>query len=74
MRERALIRAWAVRAIGNQAKVAEKVDPAIERQLAVLGGDSSPDVQLQIAIAAVKVNQGNPAGLAELLNAKSLSP
>ncbi len=51
------IRAWAVRALGNQAKVAGKVDPAIERQLAALGGDSSPDVQLQIAIAAAKINQ-----------------
>jgi putative heme-binding domain-containing protein len=60
------IRAWAVRAMGNQAKIAEKLGPAIERQLIALGGDSSPDVQLQIAIAAVKLNPGNPAG--ELLD------
>jgi putative membrane-bound dehydrogenase-like protein len=45
-------RAWAVRAAGNQGKVSER----LRDQVAALAHDSSPDVQLQVAIAARKID------------------
>jgi putative heme-binding domain-containing protein len=47
----ATFRAWAVRAAGNQGDVA----PAIRDQVIALARDPSPDVQLQVAIAARKL-------------------
>jgi putative membrane-bound dehydrogenase-like protein len=47
----ATFRAWGVRAAGNQGRVA----PAIRARLAAMARDSAPDVQLQVAIAARKV-------------------
>ena len=44
-------RAWAVRAAGNQGDV----DPAIREQVIALARDPSPDVQLQVTIAARKL-------------------
>ena len=44
-------RAWGVRAAGNS----RKVDPAIRAKVAALANDPSPDVQLQVAIAARKI-------------------
>ena len=44
-------RAWGVRAAGNF----HKVDPAIAEKIVSLASDPSPDVQLQVAIAARKV-------------------
>jgi putative heme-binding domain-containing protein len=44
-------RAWAVRAAGNQGKVA----PQIRDRVVALAGDPSPDVQLQVAIASRKI-------------------
>jgi len=44
-------RAWAVRAAGN----AGKVDAAVRDKIRTLVGDPSPDVQLQVAIAARKI-------------------
>jgi putative heme-binding domain-containing protein len=46
------IRAWGVRAAGNQ----HTVDPAIRDQIVQLGRDPSPDVRLQTAIAARKID------------------
>jgi putative membrane-bound dehydrogenase-like protein len=45
-------RAWAVRAAGN----AGKVDGAVRDRVASLAKDSSPDVKLQVAIAARKID------------------
>src|SRR4030095_7563669 len=47
----ATLRAWAVRAAGNAGSVATPVRNAV----AALARDSSPDVQLQVAIAVRKV-------------------
>lgn len=44
-------RAWAVRAAGNDAKIAPAVRDAVVR----LARDRSPDVQLQVAIASRKI-------------------
>ncbi|MCI0536120.1 MAG: PmoA family protein [Verrucomicrobiales bacterium] len=44
-------RAWAVRAAGNFGEVA----PAVREKVAALASDSSPDVQLQVAIASRKI-------------------
>lgn len=44
-------RAWAVRAAGN----AGKVDAALRENIAALASDPSPDVQVQVAIAARKI-------------------
>ncbi len=45
------IRAWGVRAAGNFGKVS----PAIVEKVKAAAGDASPDVQLQVAIAARKI-------------------
>ncbi len=45
------LRAWAVRMAGNQGEVASDV----AAKIASLSGDPSPDVQLQVAIAARKI-------------------
>ena len=45
------VRAWAVRAAGNFGKVSA----AVRKKIAELARDSSPDVQLQVAIASRKV-------------------
>lgn len=60
------IRAWAVRAMGNQAKERGSLDPAVKWQVERVADDSSPDVQLQLAVAAAKVNPDDPTIL--LLN------
>ena len=52
-------RAWGVRASGN----AKKVDPAVRRRLQSLANDDSPDVQLQVAVAARKVEGLDPVAL-----------
>jgi putative membrane-bound dehydrogenase-like protein len=44
-------RAWGVRAAGNQ----HKVDPAIREKVLALAVDTSPDVRVQVAIAARKL-------------------
>jgi putative heme-binding domain-containing protein len=56
-------RAWAVRAAGNVGKVA----PEITKKIATLAKDGSPDVQLQVAIAARKVEGGQPTAIAILI-------
>jgi putative heme-binding domain-containing protein len=48
----ATFRAWAVRAAGNQGKVA----PAVRDAVVNLARDPSPDVQLQVAIASRKLD------------------
>jgi hypothetical protein len=45
------LRAWGVRAAGNF----KKVDPAIAKKVAELAKDPSPDVLVQVAIAAKKI-------------------
>jgi putative heme-binding domain-containing protein len=45
-------RAWAVRAAGNQGKVA----PELREAIVALAHDPSPDVQLQVAIASRKID------------------
>jgi putative membrane-bound dehydrogenase-like protein len=47
------IRAWAVRAAGNT----HKTYPKIRDRIIALAHDSSPDVQLQVAIAAPKIEE-----------------
>ena len=65
------IRAWAVRAAGNM----RKIDGAVEWQLVNLGGDPSPDVQLQLAIAYPKINQANtPLALLNVLGRAGKDP
>lgn len=59
-------RAWGVRAAGNQGKVAA----AIQAKVLALTHDPSPDVQLQVAIAARKI-QGDSAAMATLLDVLS---
>jgi putative membrane-bound dehydrogenase-like protein len=53
------LRAWGVRAAGN----AGQVDDAIRGRVERLAGDRSPDVQLQVAIAARKISGINPIPL-----------
>jgi hypothetical protein len=49
--EKSLYRSWAVRAAGNQGKVSDEI-----RELIVKAADDeSPDVKLQVAIAARKI-------------------
>src|SRR5262249_28260535 len=55
----ATFRAWGVRVAGNQGKVAE----AIRDKVAALAKDKSPDVKLQVAIAARKVAGLEPVAL-----------
>ncbi|HZT79419.1 MAG TPA: PVC-type heme-binding CxxCH protein, partial [Gemmataceae bacterium] len=52
-------RAWAVRAAGNMGKV----DAAIRDKVVSLAKDASPDVQLQVAIAARKLDGVEPMPL-----------
>jgi putative heme-binding domain-containing protein len=47
----ATYRAWGVRAAGNFREVA----PSVREMVATMAGDRSPDVQLQVAIAARKI-------------------
>jgi putative heme-binding domain-containing protein len=65
------IRAWAARAAGNQTSQQAKTDPAIESQVVSLAGDSSADVQLQVAIATAKIKREN--GVSTLLAVLSRS-
>ena len=53
------IRAWAVRAAGNT----HKTYPKIRDRLVALAHDPSPDIQLQVAIAATKVEDIEPIKL-----------
>jgi putative heme-binding domain-containing protein len=48
------LRAWAVRAAGNE----KEVSPAVGVFLGPLSGDSSPEVRLQVAIALRKIDGG----------------
>ncbi|HEV3261078.1 MAG TPA: PVC-type heme-binding CxxCH protein [Gemmataceae bacterium] len=52
-------RAWGVRAAGNH----HKVDPAVRDKIVSLAHDPSPDVQLQVAIAARKIEGIDPIPL-----------
>jgi putative membrane-bound dehydrogenase-like protein len=59
-------RAWGVRAAGNRGKV----DAAIRSKVAAMARDDSPDVRLQVAIAARKIDGLPPmAALLEVLSA-----
>ena len=49
-------RAWGVRAAGNSGEV----DPEVRDQIAALAADPSRDVQLQVAIAARKIEGLDP--------------
>ncbi|GAC1469543.1 MAG: c-type cytochrome [Isosphaeraceae bacterium] len=53
------LRAWGVRAAGNQ----RSVDPLIRERVVALARDASPDVQLQLAIAARKLVGIKPISL-----------
>lgn len=53
--DNATIRAWGVRAAGNQGEVAE----AISSKIIQMAHDESPDVQLQVVIAAHKLEALN---------------
>ncbi|MCA1685568.1 MAG: HEAT repeat domain-containing protein, partial [Planctomycetia bacterium] len=52
-------RAWGVRAAGN----ARKVEPVLRDKVMSLAGDASPDVQIQVAIAARKIEGIEPVSL-----------
>jgi putative membrane-bound dehydrogenase-like protein len=59
-------RAWSVRAAGNIGKV----DAAIRSKVAAMAHDNSPDVRLQVAIAARKIDSLRPvAVLLDVLSA-----
>jgi putative membrane-bound dehydrogenase-like protein len=59
------IRAWGVRAAGNQRDVTE----ATREQIAALRADASPDVQLQVVIAVGKIPDMEPISIhAEILS------
>jgi putative membrane-bound dehydrogenase-like protein len=62
-------RNWAVRAAGQ----AEKVSPAVYEMLKELANDPSPDVRVQVAVAAGRLHQpdGLPLLEAMLLNAEN---
>lgn len=61
----AAIRAWAVRAAGNARACTPEVREAVVR----LARDASPDVQLQVAIAATKLDGADPlVVLVDVLN------
>jgi putative membrane-bound dehydrogenase-like protein len=53
------LRAWGVRAAGNLGKV----DPSIAEKVAALAKDEHPDVQLQVTIAARKIDGLDPVAL-----------
>jgi putative membrane-bound dehydrogenase-like protein len=63
----ATFRAWGVRAVGNMGKV----DAKVRDQVIKLAHDSSPDVRLQVAIAAMKIEGVDP--LQMLLNVEQRS-
>jgi putative membrane-bound dehydrogenase-like protein len=52
-------RAWGVRAAGNL----RRIPPAVRDRLVALARDPSPDVQLQVAIAARKIEGTEPVAL-----------
>ncbi len=49
------VRAWGVRAAGNM----HRVEPAIRARVVEMASDESPDVKLQVAIAAHKIEGAN---------------
>lgn len=49
--DNSVLRAWAVRAAGNQRQVA----PPIRRRIVAMAADAAPDVRLQVAVAARKL-------------------
>ena len=57
------IRAWGVRASGNLRKRAPGRDQGVRDRVVALARDSSPDVQLQVTIAARKIEGIEPVGL-----------
>ena len=63
----ASVRAWGVRAAGN----VHRVDPRIRERVTALAADASPDVRLQVAIAARKIEGLDPVPV--LLEVLSLS-
>jgi putative heme-binding domain-containing protein len=52
------LRAWGVRAAGNQARAKALADASIREMAASLTSDPSPDVRLQVAIATRKLLDG----------------
>lgn len=54
-----VVRAWGVRAAGDRGDLGEK----LLEQIAKLASDESPDVQLQVAIAAKKLKGANAVGI-----------
>jgi putative heme-binding domain-containing protein len=63
------LRAWAVRAAGNQGNV----DEAIATKLSQMAGDAAPEVRLQVAIALPKLLD-KPAAVAGLSRVLTGSP
>ncbi|HWB07851.1 MAG TPA: PVC-type heme-binding CxxCH protein [Pirellulales bacterium] len=57
--EDAAFRAWGVRAAGNQ----RQIDEEVRKRVVALVGDPSPDVVLQVAIAARKIEGVDPLSL-----------
>lgn len=55
----ATFRAWGVRAAGNLGKV----EPAVRQRIEALADDAAPDVKLQVAIAARKLDGTDPLPL-----------
>ncbi len=66
----ATFRAWGVRAAGNMGKVEENV----RAKLTSMTGDASPDVRLQVAIAARKLKAVEPLTLLLEILSKSQDP
>src|SRR5262249_12649779 len=60
-------RAWGVRAAGNF----KKVEPAIRDKVVSLAADAEPDVRLQVAIAARKIEGIEPVSLLTQVLSKS---
>ncbi|HZW32120.1 MAG TPA: PVC-type heme-binding CxxCH protein, partial [Isosphaeraceae bacterium] len=60
-------RAWGVRAAGNMGRV----EPAVLEKVLVRAGDPSPDVRLQVAIAARKLQDIDPLPVLIALQANS---
>ncbi|MBX6315221.1 MAG: dehydrogenase, partial [Isosphaeraceae bacterium] len=64
-------RAWGVRAAGNK----KQVEPAIREKISAMAQDASPDVRLQVAIAARKIEGLDPIPLLyEVLSASADDP
>jgi putative heme-binding domain-containing protein len=69
--EDSTFRAWGVRAAGNMGQV----EPSIRENVVKLAGDKSPDVRLQVAIAAKKIGDNDPiAVLLEVQRASGRDP